>query len=77
MFCNSDSWDSAICRSPEPRSPPVDRVPRYLSYYLPAAPELKTERLVRPSQVFCLHRPESEWKMRSPNFDVRSEPMVA
>src|SRR5215204_3849411 len=23
MFCNSDSWDSAICRSPEPVPPPL------------------------------------------------------
>jgi hypothetical protein len=32
MFCNSDSWDSAICRSPEPRSRPLVMEVFYFSY---------------------------------------------
>jgi hypothetical protein len=32
MFCNSDSWDSAICRSPEPCSRPLVMEAFYLLY---------------------------------------------
>src|SRR5215218_2137881 len=32
MFCNSDSWDSAICRSPEPRSRPLVMEAFYFLY---------------------------------------------
>src|SRR5829696_1253389 len=40
MFCNSDSWDSAICRSPEPCSRPLVMEAFYFLYSpFPYSPE--------------------------------------
>jgi hypothetical protein len=56
MFCNSDSWDSAICQSPEPCSPPLVMEAFYFLYSpLPLITRVRGSGILRrwPSMFSC------------------------
>src|SRR5215203_549186 len=54
MFCTSDSCDSAICRSPEPRSRPLVMEAFYFLYSpFPLFTRVRGRLILRPSPVRC------------------------